>query len=148
MHIEPRAAGATIILDRVELDASGNNDHQRTTLATWTIVEAEAHIAKVQHAIEDAKAALRREQAEELAKAEGELAATEARAKSLRATIARLRGGSVAVPRPAPPDDASLGTAVLTAVMPMAGAIPFADAAATPQLGDEPEMPDFLRRTA
>lgn len=71
--LNTRTDRTAIILERVEGDASGNNDRQRSTVERMTILEAEELADELDLAIEAAKEALALERMMRLARVDAEI---------------------------------------------------------------------------
>lgn len=176
MPIEIHADKTAIVLERVEGDASGNNDRQRLPLVRLTLLEAQALAEELDGAITAAAIAVAEERKARVARARAELEEAEAKAVALREEIRMLEAGSSPGQAPAlqqetPPsvpvqhqgEAAAIGGPSLWTGDPVsAGAIDAvvltaaASMVPTPRqhgvarsIADaEPEMPAFLRRTA
>lgn len=95
MTLHPRAAGTTIILERIGSDPSGNNDRPRETVCRMTIPEADTLLLRLGRALDMARAAAASEQQKRRTQALANLEVAKRHVAEIEAQILRLDQGDL-----------------------------------------------------
>ena len=145
--IDISVVDATILVERVEDDASEYNDRRRTLIAGWTIPEAESIVERLEQAIGVAVNAQAAERKERITKARQEREETRQRLAELNAEIERLEQVPGAAIKQQPPSLVEAKAAEIHRTN-QASIERHADVQVLLLGGEMPDMPGFLRRGA